>query len=351
MRKNRCRDHFEEVLTVIASGKPLTLALKSNASFPKLGAFKSYIAATEENRIRYNIAKEAGFAMFPAKHKQRRGTAANHFNEIISELRKGRSLTEVLRSDARFPTEPTFYGYVYRNPQKMQEYRAARWIDIEAYFPKLLSLIVGGLSCEEACASSPSFPTYSQLIWWVRKAADRRAKLDAAIDERSATYRPTIYSDSAYDEAIELVRSGSPLSNRQRRRDLPQRKMLETRSRADQGFGVRYRQAVHQGRSASSKNHLRMALLQNDVYRQINAVVPKLDRADREDVLSDMVMAVLADDIDLTDVKQEASRFLHSHNRRFRYGTVSLDAPMFEDNEVNMLDLLSTNDWTAEGAI
>jgi hypothetical protein len=84
------------------------------------------------------------------------------------------------------------------------------------------------------------------------------------------------------------------------------------------------------------------ALLRNDLYAAASAAVaPHLERHTRMDIISDLVLAVLEGEINVTDLEKAAKEFTKRHWKMFgTIGTVSLDAPVSRGSKTTIGDCL-----------
>lgn len=94
-------------------------------------------------------------------------------------------------------------------------------------------------------------------------------------------------------------------------------------------------------------------LLQQDAYRIADKFVPRqYAREDRDDIKSDIVAAVLAREIAVDEIGENASWFISEHFRGgvFSSGKFSsLDAPVYDDSSLTYVDRLSSDDYSHIG--
>ena len=151
---------------------------------------------------------------------------------------------------------------------------------------------------------------------------------------------------------------------------MPSKASVEHRCRLDPEFravlavaarkrrSARIKAALEARRLAKEKRHAARAaaahepsprhvfdkmLSHNAIYRAVKAVVPaSLPPITRDDVIGDMVLAVLEGDLAMNDLKARAKTFVKEHWRMF--GTlrdVSFDAQLFSDGRSTLGDRVS----------
>lgn len=125
-----------------------------------------------------------------------------------------------------------------------------------------------------------------------------------------------------------------------------QQKAAEIRRDARQAERQRQREAERAERAIPIGERFRTALTQNDIYAAINRAVPlRLPAHVRDDVLGEMVLAVLEGELDLDAVPAKAREYLRRYDRASeRWKLVSLDAPIAGTDDLRLNDTLSTED-------
>lgn len=137
------------------------------------------------------------------------------------------------------------------------------------------------------------------------KVKEEKKRYNARHPEKAEEWRRT------YDERWpERVRAAAERSERKRvakRRDLAAIKRRK--------------------RCASQAFCEKPSLSENELFRRIQAAVPRwLPQFVRDDVISEIVLAVLEGTVLVDQIQQHAKKCLHAHNRMFdQFGTVSLD--------------------------
>ncbi|MBO4226647.1 hypothetical protein [Bradyrhizobium neotropicale] len=85
-----------------------------------------------------------------------------------------------------------------------------------------------------------------------------------------------------------------------------------------------------------------------DLLDRINAVVPRgLSKDQRDDIISDMVEAVLSGHVKLNALAQNVGKFVRAsfqmdHNK---FGPLSLDMPAFQEGETPLIETISRGMW------
>ncbi|TFV71686.1 hypothetical protein E4K64_25500 [Bradyrhizobium frederickii] len=104
---------------------------------------------------------------------------------------------------------------------------------------------------------------------------------------------------------------------------------------------------------ARPDGQLGFLLLQQDAYRMADKFVPRhYAREDRDDIKSDIVAAVLARELEIDEIGDNASWFISEHFRGgvFSSGKFSsLDAPVYDDSSLTYVDRLSSDDYSHIG--
>lgn len=124
------------------------------------------------------------------------------------------------------------------------------------------------------------------------------------------------------------------------------RKAAEIRRDARQTERQRQREAERTERAIPLGERFRTALTQNEIYAAINRAVPlRLPAHVRDDVLGEMVLAVLEGALDLDAVQAKAREYLRRYDRASeRWKLISLDAPIAGTDDLRLIDTLSTEE-------
>ncbi|WP_157158125.1 hypothetical protein [Bradyrhizobium genomosp. III] len=204
-----------------------------------------------------------------------------------------------------------------------------------------------------------------------QQAIHKRAERDAAFATKLYASRPKVerptyrYSEEAYEAAIAKIgESGwdayveqcepgkSPSLNAiyKRARKQPEFKARLRGKTRDRFRLKRELRALTRARGKADPverpdGQLGFLLLQHDAYRVADGFVPRhFDRADRDDIKSDIVAAVLSGEFSVDEIGENAGWFISEHSRNgiFTSGKIgSLDEPFFEDGSGALIDRLS----------
>jgi hypothetical protein len=85
-----------------------------------------------------------------------------------------------------------------------------------------------------------------------------------------------------------------------------------------------------------------------DLLDRINAVVPRgLPKDQRDDIISDMVEAVLSGRVKLNAIAQSVGQFVRTSYRmdHNKFGPLSLDMPAFKEGETPLIETVSRGLW------
>lgn len=199
-----------------------------------------------------------------------------------------------------------------------------------------------------------------------------RAQRDPAFARRLYDVRPKVemvfyrYDEAAYDAALNKIGQAGWVAYMAERQVgvWPNVSSLYRRAYSDLDFKARFRAKVLEWfgirrklRAAERKKtklpdrpagQLRGSLLQHEAYRIADKFIPRYyEQADRDDIKSDIVEAVLAGEFSSEEIGENARWFIREH---FRHGVFSsgkfgsLDEPFFEDSDVALIDLLTADD-------
>ena len=130
------------------------------------------------------------------------------------------------------------------------------------------------------------------------------------------------------------------VERKRHRRDAELRRDLRDAERRRQREAERAERAIPVG------ERFRAALSQNEIYAAVNAAVPLgLPSHVRDDVLGEMVLAVLEGELDLDAVPAKAREYLRRYDRASeRWKLVSLDTPIAGTDDLRLVDMMSTED-------
>lgn len=204
-------------------------------------------------------------------------------------------------------------------------------------FDQFLKLIENGSTIEESIAAIPEFPSKPTFHAAMKSDADLAARYRAANRKREKSNRAR-GSGLRYSrqEVIDALRGSSTAG--------PSRSLIWKRTKGDkelQGFVALSR--TEPGHVLKSKLYL------NEMFVAAMHAVPRgYDEWLREDIASDIMVAVLSKELSLDEIKKSASDIVARKAKpylRMRH-LESLDAPLFDEGRsVNRLDSLAAQSW------
>jgi hypothetical protein len=316
----------------------------------------------------------------PARPRSAPGTIATHFDEILAMVAAGHPLERVLRSDPKFPSKPGFQCFLKhpKHPDRRQRLKAAQsqgkehpvptTFYSEEHFDHSLNVIEGSdQKIRLRDLRIEGGPSYRTLCVRAEREPEFAARLKAAQGQRRRGGGHHKYFEENYNNAISLIKKTSLAFYKRVARDrgLPCTRTVWVNTTKNHEFRTRYGAAVEvavsselrrsrterlarkqEWRAKKHAQHPKTALLSNDLYQRVNATIPKgLEPETREDVISDVILAVLSGEIGDHEIATRCAEFVKRHNRNFSpYETTSLDAPIFDGpKSSNMLDHLTTD--------
>jgi hypothetical protein len=225
------------------------------------------------------------------------------------------------------------------------------------YIDEIIALIAGGMTGAEACAAKAEYPNYRSLSEWATKNG-RMAELKAAWRERekspAARMKTNVkYTEEHWDAALELLARNPRISIRKASKslglDLPPRGRIYGRTRSDPAFAARWREAVgsfktvkarHEGpskpKSPTRSGMLLRALRAHPLWIAARRVVPYSEND--EDIIQEIVLAVLQGDLAQDDIKAKGNKLGF---KRLQIPTFdSLDAPTKIQNRESEREML-----------
>jgi hypothetical protein len=306
------------------------------------------------------------------------GTIATHFDQILTIVAAGVPLERALRSDPKFPSKPGFQCFVnhQEHPDRRQRLKAAQSqgkehpvptsLYAEERFDYSLKMIEGSdQKIRLRDLKIEGGPSYTTLRARAEREPEFAARLKAAQGQRRRGGGHHKYFEENYNNAISLIKKTSLAFYRRVARDrgLPCTRTVWVNTTTNHEFRTRYGAAVEVALSSEMRRrrmerlarkqelrakkhaqHLKTALLSNELYQRVNASIPKgLEPETREYVISDVILAVLSGAIGEHEIATRCAEFVKRHNRNFSRYTTSLDAPIFDGSKSNMLDHLTTD--------
>jgi hypothetical protein len=283
-----------------------------------------------------------------------------YFATILALVSGGMSINSALASQPDFPNKANwkYYAYDRRFPERRERAEAAnragkaaragrgfaaklqRYSE-EDYSRSLLIIASSHAAVPMVDLTFDGVPGYTML--------HRRSLTDPAFGKRFAAAkggrkhggRSAIYSEADLETAAAIIQSdGLDSYKRTAGGHLPCHSQLWKRAKRDPGFAAVYGLAVK-----GLRNRRQAERSSDNLYARVNGAVPsRMDPEARDDVISDIVEAVLAGRLAEDQITARCAEFVAAHNRMFsRFNAVSLDAPIFDDRSHSMLDNLTTD--------
>ena len=285
-----------------------------------------------------------------------------HFAAILALVADGMSIKAALRSRPEFPMKATWKSYAYDNrfPERRERAeaanaagkaaRAARGFTLQHYtndqYERSLQIISDNFGTPMIKLNLAGGPGHTMLYMRSKRDAAFAERFKIAKTGRHRAIRQCIYSDDDYDRAVLLIKQIGVTAYRNTEPEgLPHHSVVWRRGLNDPAFARRYQAATAVSQAPQRGEKSRSALLSNDLYAQVNRAVSKtLDPDAREDVISDIVEAVLAGRVSETEIAAKCTEFVTAHNRSFsKYRNRSIDAPIIDGRALNILDRLTTD--------
>jgi hypothetical protein len=309
-----------------------------------------------------------------------RGTTAKYFDVIVALVAGGMQIKAAVTSRPDFPKYPAFKKFVANHPDYRAQLDAVRPQLVgsellKANFDQFLAAIKSGASINAACASVNVSCT--SLYWLVENDTSLKFRFAQAISEREAGSNATgaklravprrRWSEADFEEAVAAIRDTRetsveavlrpPLMPKQMVYKWAVGHALRTellRAALDSRPIAKHRRTVAKGPTPIyRKEVLRTGLFQNDLFRQANAAVRMtIDPILRDDMISEIVEAVLSGSITHDEIKSRGAAIGTAFMRRNSYYNFeSLDrlAGHGEDYDRTLGDTLTTDSVAAWG--
>jgi hypothetical protein len=312
-----------------------------------------------------------------------------HFEAILALIAGGISIEAALRSRPEFPIKATWKSYAYDNrfPERRIRLETAQaegkgkqsfkfQFFTEADYERSLRLIRDNFPTPMNRLKFDGCPGYTGLFARSKSDPEFAKQFKEAKEGRKWGGRAPTYNDSNMMEAIAILKQQGVTVYRQKRPEgFPSYDVLWERSRRDPEFAkifsnavetvwikrrrdteIRNRHKVAERKrtaSVSFGEQLRTSLLADDLYGRVNrAVNRRIDPDAREDIVSDIVEAVLSGEVHYDEIERVAREFVTAHFRlHSSLKTKSLDAKVYDNNDLALIDQASTSEWAFEGAI
>lgn len=293
-------------------------------------------------------------------------TVAKHADAVLAAIASGMSTNEACLSNPAFPKPNSFkrWSYSAAFPGRGERLRAAiaegqairagRYVPrdyTEAQFDQSLAIVRDGFPTPMHIMAFDGCPGVSQLHRRAIRDPDFAVRLADAKTGRMHGGRAATFNDADFDKALSLIKSASLAAYLEHCVGgvLPSPTTLQRRAQTNAAFGRQYAaaMAVFQRPNGSE---LKSLLMSDDLYHAVNRRVPRdLDLNIREDVVSDLIEAVLAGDITLEELAEECADVVRDHRRQiYSRDLMPIDTII---RGVSLSETLSCDEWSFEGAV
>lgn len=253
-----------------------------------------------------------------------RKTRPEVFERILERVSRGERLKRICREPGQ-PTYVTFDGYRRRTPEFAKRFAAALGrrggvAVVDGVFERILSRVAAGEGIAAICAE-PGMPTYPVINDRVHRDPVFASRYRVALGRRPGVK----VTSSQVDELVTVLKRGGTLTGQRvmsyasiaklRRRDesfarringlyVPNPRLTDA-ERAARAAARRERLAPFAHREAMTR-----ALRSDDVYAIAHRAVPRgLEPFMRDDIVSDVVLGILAGEIQPDEARAAARRF------------------------------------------
>lgn len=290
-----------------------------------------------------------------------------HFNSILTRVANGETLTSACA--ALGIKRCTFSKHLRARPDLRARLDAAKpktGVDLVAErFSGILAAIEAGATMQSAVeAAGCSVPSFLKYVRqhdsgrYVRASATREAGGAARGKRATARPQPRLHSDD-FEAALDALADASrkyedifsdPLMPSSRSVAAFARKNAAFRERLANVFASR-RQARADSRPKPAPKvdrplgQLLRALKRNDLYAAALKVVGGFDPSDRDDGISEIILAVLGGELSEADIPKIGKRYASRRVLAAPRKLASLDAPVFGSEDVEkIVDTFANND-------
>ncbi|QOZ17437.1 hypothetical protein XI02_22285 [Bradyrhizobium sp. CCBAU 21365] len=287
---SKVAQYFDEIIALVGSGMSIPRILKANPHFPCVHTWKCYVYDSRfpERRKRLEEAQDSGSQL---------GRCARYADEIIALVAGGKTIGQALASNPKFPCRSKFRIYMLAHPdleQRLEEAKPNR-SRIRPYFDEVKRRIDRGETIGSAVAALPVDMTPIVLSAWVKKDPERLR----------------------WYESLRACR-------------------------ADRASAVKIAPLVRNDRR---EHQFKRTLFSNDLYRKVAAAVPNRLDTFREDVITDVIVAILSGKLDKDDITAKAlNKIAKPYFDKARFEGRSLTAPVFRGGEDTILDHYDADD-------
>lgn len=266
-------------------------------------------------------------------------------------------------------------------------YAQAKRAACARHFDEVIAAIRTGMTAKAACSSDDRFPDYGMFKKFAGECPKRRSVVADALASRVAkrSVRRRRHTDAEFLQVMEILRDNPDKTERWLFAnvvgpELPTRLMVQSRCRSDSVFAA-LRKSMLDGRQGSitpvitdkmraawiarrktngqpavarPAGQLRQALRRNDLFAMADRVVSRrLDPHIRDDVRSDIVLALLEGALDRDAIGKAARGFeVRAQHWDRRFSVLSLDRTVggADGESVAFVDIFTSDNWTYEAA-
>lgn len=306
--------------------------------------------------------------------------------DVLPLIRSGATVADACRNNPHSPDPTVIFGLLKKRPElklKLDQAVADREaMKVANRLPplsddqieRIMAAVSNGALIKEAFAAT-SNRSSSELRVFLRSRPDLKARLNTAVAEREASNRARgrqavvekrTWSDADYDAALDAIRNHrgrsihDVLGN-----NLPTYNGIWDRSRRSVGFAERFRDAIgeqmawrrttyaKQPKRIYQQETLRRGLNENELYREASKLFHRgMDPDLRDDLISNVVTAVLAGELPRDELAVRGAAVGWHHHRKLNGRQMdTLDRPAYDNAKISLLDTITGDQWSFEGAI
>jgi hypothetical protein len=305
-----------------------------------------------------------------AGQRKAHGSSALHFDAITALIETGLTLQAACASNPDFPSASAISALCARSEIHRTRFDEAvrvgnakgrdswRLTYTEMQYDLALEAIRTGSGSLKSILKPP-LPTYKAVI----QRCDRDPAFKLRYRAAMATHQnPLHLKPEAFTEALDLINANPNVSVPKllKRAGLPSRQTLDDKISRDASFAALARsialkrkrvrshaQKMLRTKPVYSENTLMGALRLNQYYAVANRAVPRnLDHADREDVISELILVMVGGSMSLEEAERTGTSFAREYlNQQRRHLFSSLDVSRYDTE--GWVERLSADEWAA----
>lgn len=215
---------------------------------------------------------------------------------------------------------------------------------------EILQTLAGGRLSDDEILADHTLPRPRTIMGWARQSTPFASRLREqwVAPRRRNIILATQHAPEAYERALAAMQEGHSI-RALARLGLPSTTAIARWRRMNPAFDARIKavsgvyRGLGQGRVVDGAL-MRRQLSQNELYAAVDGVISRgLEPHERDDVRSEMILAVLTGEIGEADITREMARsFVTAYHREAgTWRSHSLDAPTFGDSNRTMHDVLA----------